>query len=313
VAVGVLPVSIFGPTAVGKTEIAIELAGLLAARGERAVAVSADAFQVYEGLDLLTAKPTEDQLARLEHRLISCVPVDRRFSVAEYAELAHSEIDDLVEEEARPIVVGGTGLYLRAALTDLDLRPPPEPGLREEVEQELVELGLQALHSQLPSETAASIHPRDRKRIVRALELERMGQHPYAGSDQLWSHALRRPAVLFGVIMDREALGERVAVRVDEMIEGGFVDEVELAIERGASITARKAIGFREAAAVSSGELTKAQAAERIKRRHRQYVRRQLTWMRKLNGIEVIDRTGVAPRDVAVSMLDRLPATTRSA
>jgi tRNA dimethylallyltransferase len=305
-------VAIFGPTAVGKTEIAIEFAELLRRRGENPVAVSADAFQVYEGLEALTAKPTADQLALLEHRLISIVPVDGTFSVARFAELAHQEIDLLAGEGRRPIIVGGTGLYLRAALTDLDLKPPPEPGLREEIEQELVELGLKALHSQLPSDTADAVNPHDRKRIVRAVELERMGEETYTKSDQLWSTELRRPALLFGIVMDRDELAERISGRVDRMLGAGLVEEVDGAIERSASRTVRKAIGFKEAEAVMEGKLSREEAAEQIKRRHRQYVRRQLTWMRKLSGVTLIDRTRLSATEAAASMLDRLSANVES-
>jgi tRNA dimethylallyltransferase len=301
-------VALFGPTGVGKTEIAIEFADLLRGRGERPVAVSADAYQVYEGLDALTSKPSEEQLARLEHRLISYVPVKETFSVALFAAHAHEEIDRLTDGGCLPIVVGGTGLYLRAALTDLDLKPPPDPGLREEIEQELVELGLKALHSQLPSDTADAVNPRDRKRIVRALELERMGEEPHPASDQLWSTELRRPAVLFGVVMDRDVLAERLSQRVDQMLAAGLVDEVELAVERGASRTARKAIGFREAEAVLRGELSREEAADQIKRGHRQYARRQLTWMRKLSGVAVIDRTGLSAHQTAQELIERLTA-----
>jgi tRNA dimethylallyltransferase len=304
----VTTIAIFGPTAVGKTEIAIELAAALAVRRQQAVAVSADAFQVYEGLDTLTAKPTPEQLARLEHRMISFVPVSDTFSVAQFADRAHEEIDAILDQGHRPIVVGGTGLYLRAALTDLDLKPPPDPGLREELEQELLELGLKALHSQLPSDTADAVHPSDRKRIIRALELERMGEDLYTTSDQLWSTNLRRPAVLFGVLMDRKVLGERIANRVDEMLAAGLVEEVEVAIERGASKTARKAIGFREAEGVLGGQLSIEEAAEQITRRHRQYVRRQITWMRKLPGVELIDRTTLSAAEAAADILQRLPA-----
>lgn len=306
-------VAIFGPTAVGKTEIALELAELLRERGEQPVAVSADAFQVYEGLDTLSAKPSAAQLERLEHRLVSCVPVDRSFSVAEFAERAHAEVDGLLAQGCRPIIVGGTGLYLRAALTDLELKPPPDPGLREQIEQELVELGLEALHSQLPTDAGGAIHPNDRKRIVRALELERMGEEPYTTSDQLWSTELRKPAVLFGVVMDREALAERISQRVDEKHLAGFAGEVEAALERGVSRTARKAIGFKEAEAVLNGEISREMAAEQIKRRHHQYARRQLTWMRKLAGVELIDRTNLDARQAATSMLQRLPANVESA
>jgi tRNA dimethylallyltransferase len=302
-------IALFGPTAVGKTDVAIELAEHLRRRGEQPVAVSADALQVYSGLDVLAAKPSEDQLARLEHRLISFVPITSTFSVAEFAARAHEEIDSLLEAGRRPIVVGGTGLYLRAALTELDLKPPPGPGLREQVERDLADLGLKVLHAQLPSEVADAVHPNDRKRIVRALELERMGEHPYASSDQLWSEQLRRPAALFAVVMDRAALEARIAARVDSMLASGAVQEVERALERGASATARKAIGFREIDAHLEGKIGLEEVAERIKRRHCQYVKRQLTWMRKLAGVRLVDRTHLSVGEVALTLLEDLAAS----
>jgi len=289
-------IAIFGPTGVGKTEIAVELADLLRARGEDPVAVSADAIAVYEGLDVLAAKPATD---RLEHRLISFVPIEEEFSAGRFAELAHAEIDGLLAEGWTPIVVGGTGLYLRAALTELDLRPPVEPDLRAGLERELAEVGPATLHGRLSPQTAASVHPNDRKRIVRALELEQAGTAPHPGSDQLWSEELRRPTALFGIVMDRDALGARIEARVGEMLAGGAVEEVERALERGASRTARKALGFKEIAAHLAGEASLDDVRERIERGHRAYVRRQLTWMRKLAGMETIDRTDLSARDVA--------------
>jgi tRNA dimethylallyltransferase len=298
--------AIFGPTGVGKTEVALELADLLRERGEDPAAVSADAYQVYEGLAELVAKPGGAELERLEHRLVSVVPVEQEFSVAQFAARAHEEIDALLKAGRRPIVVGGTGLYLRAALTELDLKPPPGTGLREQIECELSELGVEALHSRLPRELARTVHPNDRKRIVRALELERMGERAYDRSDQLWSAQLRRPAALFGIVMERELLDKRLADRVERMLAGGAVEEVENALERGASRTARKAIGFEELIAHLRGEAGLDEVAERITRRHRQYVRRQLTWMRKLAGIELVDRTSSDARATATAILERL-------
>src|SRR5579871_5696612 len=161
-------IALFGPTGVGKTEVAVALARTLRARGERPVAVSADALQVYAGLEILTGVATAAQQRQLEHRLVSFLPVDARFSVAEYAALAHAQIDALLEEGAAPLVVGGTGLYLRAALTDLSLRPPPPPGSRERWNAELERRGAQALHALLEQRApwaAAEIDPADRHRI----------------------------------------------------------------------------------------------------------------------------------------------------
>src|SRR5205807_5873894 len=166
--------ALFGPTAVGKTAIAIALAELLRARGEDPVAVSADALQVYAGLEILTGVASPAERTALEHRLVSFLPLDATFSVGQYAELAHAEIDALLEAGRRPIVVGGTGLYLRAALAELDLRPPPAEGVRERWVAELERRGAPALHATLAERApwaASGIDPNDRHRIVRALEL----------------------------------------------------------------------------------------------------------------------------------------------
>src|SRR5450432_669625 len=140
-------IAVFGPTGVGKTAIAVALAQELRARGEDPVAVSADALQVYAGLETLTGVASPPERARLEHRLISFLPLDATFSAGQYAELAHAEIDDLLASGRRPIVVGGTGLYLRAALAELDLRPPPPEGAREHWTAELEKHGAPALHA----------------------------------------------------------------------------------------------------------------------------------------------------------------------
>src|SRR6201993_3523715 len=155
-------IALFGPTAVGKTDVAIALARILRSHGEDPAAVSADALQVYQGLEILTGAATAAERAELEHRLISFLPVDAQFSAGQYAELAHAEIDALLSEGARPIVVGGTGLYLRAARTELALRPPPLEGVRDRWLAELDERGPAALHALLRERApwaAAEIDP----------------------------------------------------------------------------------------------------------------------------------------------------------
>jgi tRNA dimethylallyltransferase len=139
-----------------------------------------------------------------------------------------------------------------------------------------------------------------------------MGQEPYRDSEQLWSGKLRRPTALFGIVMERSALAKRISERVEQMLDQGAIGEVELALERQASKTARKAIGFKEIEAVLADEIDRDQAAERIERRQRQYVRRQTTWMRKLAGVELIDRTSLSAREAAMSILDRLSTTVGS-
>jgi tRNA dimethylallyltransferase len=291
-------VALFGPTGVGKTAVAIAVAERLRARGERPVAVSADALQVYQGLEVLTGAATPAEQARLEHRLLSFLPVDATFSVGEYAQLAHAQIDELLAAGRRPIVVGGTGLYLRAALAQLDLRPAPERGVRERLTAELERLGPERLHARLAELApwaAQGIPSTDSHRIVRALELLELGElEPPEGPSQLWSEDLRHPTLLAGLTMEREALYEAIDRRVDAMIAAGAREEVLRASSLGVSETAAKALGFEE---LLDGDV------ERMKRRTRNYARRQLTWMRKLAGVLTIDVTGREADAVAAEIL----------
>lgn len=230
--------AIFGPTGVGKTRVAIALAELLREQGERPVAISCDALQVYEGLSVLTGVATAEEQERLEHRLVGFVPVTQPFSVGDYMRLAHEEIDRALEAERRPIVVGGTGLYLRAAVAELSLERVP------------------------------------------------------SGSEdsELWSPETRLPTTIFGLDMERAQLYERIDARTEAIVAEGAKDEVERAEALGPSRTARKALGFDE---LLSGDI------EAMKKRSRNYARRQLTWMRKIPGLHAIDRTGRSDAQVA--------------
>jgi tRNA dimethylallyltransferase len=284
-------VALFGPTGVGKTSVAIALADLLRARGEDPVAVSADALQVYRGLETLTGAATPAEQGRLEHRLLSFLPVDAAFSAGEYARLAHREIDALLEARRRPIVVGGTGLYLRAALAELDLRPAVPPEIRERRRADLEERGARALHEELAArhpQAAGATRPTDPQRIVRALELLDAGHPPPAGG-QLWTADTRHPTLLAGLTMEREALKARIDARVDEMVAAGAREVVEAAAPT-ASTTVRKALGFRE---LLAGDV------EAMKRSTRRYARRQLTWMRKLPNVTLVDVTDRTAAEVA--------------
>jgi tRNA dimethylallyltransferase len=292
-------IALFGPTGVGKTEVAIELAGRLRDLGERPVAVSADALQVYRGLETLTGAASPRERARLDHRLVSFLPVDASFSAGQYAELAHAEVDALLDAGARPIVVGGTGLYLRAALAELSLRPPPPEGVRERWLAELERRGAPALHAVLRDRApwaASEIDPTDRQRIVRALELLDAGElEPQSDDSELWTDDMRHSTLLVGLVMGREQLYERIDARVDAMIAGGAQDEVRRARAAGASPTARKALGFEE---LLAGDV------DSMKRRTRNYARRQLTWMRKLAAVHTVDTTARSPADVACEVLE---------
>jgi len=286
-------VAIFGPTGVGKTAVAIAAAELLRARDEDPVAISADALQVYRGLETLTGAATPEQQARLEHRLISIVPVTDTFSAGRFAELARAEIDAALAAGRMPIVVGGTGLYLQAALTDLELRPPPPPGLRERIEREADERGLEALHAALAERApaaAAAIEPGDRTRVIRSLELLEMGEEPVGAESRLWTASLRHPTTLAGLTMELRALYRRIDARVDAMVAAGAIDEVREAAAMGASATARKALGFEE---LLRGDV------EAMKRRTRNFARRQLTWMRRVEGIRMLDAGAASPAELA--------------
>jgi tRNA dimethylallyltransferase len=233
--------AIFGPTGVGKTGVAVELARLLRARGEEPVAVNCDALQVYEGLDVLTGAATAEEQAMLPHELLGIVPVTADFSIHEYMPLAHAAVDDALAAGKVPIVVGGTGLYLRAALADLSLRKVP------------------------------------------AFDQE----------SELWSGVTRHPTRIFGLDMERAQLYERIDARVDAIVAGGGEEEARRADDLGAGRTARKALGLNE---LLAGDL------ETMKRRSRNYARRQLTWMRKIPDLTTIDRTTLTDTETAMLM-----------
>jgi tRNA dimethylallyltransferase len=295
---------------VGKTAVAVELAEVLRDRGEQPVAISADSMQVYAGLGTLTGAATADEQARLEHRLIGFLPVSEQFSVGEYIPLAHGEIDAALAAGRRPIVVGGTGLYLRAALTELDLRPPPDPDVRARIQARMDAEGPDALRAEvLRRAPAAKIARGDRNRIVRYLELLEMGEmsdprrarsFDPAGS-QLWSADMRHPTLLVGLVMDRAVLDRLIDARM-EGIAAAALDEVRAADAAGASATARKALGFED---LLRGDV------EGMKLKARRLARRQLTWMRKLHGVHVVDATGRDPADIAREVVQMLDAAER--
>jgi tRNA dimethylallyltransferase len=287
-------IAIFGPTGVGKTAVAIELADLLRADGESPVAVSSDAIQVYRGLEVLSGAPTARDRDRLEHRLVSIVDPSEEFSAGRFAELARDEIDALLVDGRTPIVVGGTGLYMRAALADLDLRPPVPPEVRDLVEAQIAELRDPAMHSELDPDVGAAIHPNDRKRVARALELQRVGLDPPERGNELWSARLRHPTAMIGIVLGRDELAARIDERVGAMVADGAQDEAVALEAANASRTARSALGFEE---LLRGDV------EAVKATHRRYARRQMTWLRKMDGVQTLDRSGLDDREVAEAAL----------
>jgi len=300
-------IAIFGPTGVGKTAVAIELAKLLKATGRSCVAVSADALQLYQGIEVLTGVASPADQAQLEHRMVSFLPVSRQFNVSEYAKLAHKEIDSIIDEGKTPIVVGGTGMYLRAALTELSLQPPPLPGLRERIKRELDSKGIEKLYDEL---TAAApwiesrVKSTDTQRVLRNLELLRQGElkEPSANS-QLWATSTRRPTLLFGLTAERQYLKDQIDSRVDLMVKEGAEQEAKAAVQNSACETVLKAVGLRELLAGDT---------DQMKIKTHQYSRRQCTWMRKLPQTDLLDTTNATPQNTAKRVFEKLPAALRA-
>ena len=266
--------AIFGPTASGKSTVAEEVARLIPAE-----LVSADAMQVYRGLPILTNQS--------EARLVGYLGLDEEGSVAEYQRLAHAAIDEILAAGRTPVVVGGTGLYLRAALADLELPPPPVPGARERLEGLYDKLGPEAAHQLLAERdpaAAAAVHPNDRRRVVRALELAESGSSLRPGEDRLWSGETRHPTLIVGLDLPAEELARRIEERTRAMFERGVEEEVRRALTGSISPTARTVHGLDEIA-----ELPREQAIEALATQTRRYAAYQRKWLRRIPGIVLVD------------------------
>ncbi|HEU0194449.1 MAG TPA: tRNA (adenosine(37)-N6)-dimethylallyltransferase MiaA [Gaiellales bacterium] len=279
-------VAIFGPTASGKSAVALALAGMIG--GE---IVSCDAMQAYRGLPILTNQPSTADVAAVRHHLVGIWPLDHRGSVAEFGELARAAVDDVLGRGRVPIVAGGTGLYLRAALSDM--RPPAQPaaGVRERYEQLYDRRGAEAAHrvlQTLDAPAAAAVHPNDRRRVVRALELQDAGESLAGG--RLWQPDVRRPTTLVGLRLPAGEGAARIADRTRQMFAAGVVEEVRAALGRGPlSETAARIHGLQDVTALIDGEIDLEEAIRRLDTRTRRYAKRQRTWMRKLPALVPLD------------------------
>jgi tRNA dimethylallyltransferase len=271
-----LVLAIFGPTASGKTAVAEEVARRIPAE-----LVSADAMQVYRGLPILTNQ------SRFPTRLVGILGLDEEGSVAEYQRLAHAAVDEILAANRTPVVVGGTGLYLRAALADLELPPPPPAGARERLEALYDELGPEGAHELLAERdpaAAAAVHANDRRRVVRALELAEAGSSLRPEEDRLWGGATRHPTLIVGLEVPREELARRIEERIRAMFERGVEDEVRRALEGRVSATAATIHGLRDVA-----EVPREDAIEGLTARTRRYAAYQRKWMRRIPGIVLLD------------------------
>lgn len=270
-----LVVGIFGPTASGKSDVTAAVTELMPAE-----VVSADAMQVYDGLPILTNRSPHQE------RLVGIWPLSHLASVGEYAPLAHAAVDEILASGRTPLVVGGTGLYFRAALAELELPPGPAAGARERWAQLYDEAGPDAAHSRLEKvdpAAAARIHSNDRRRVVRALELAEAGSSLAPARERLFGGAWRHPTLVVGLEVPKEELHRRIAERTRQMFEAGVEDEVRAALESEPSTTAQKVIGLDEVAT-----LPREEAIEALTVRTRRYAAYQRKWLRRLEGLVIV-------------------------
>jgi tRNA dimethylallyltransferase len=271
----VLVIGLFGPTASGKSEVAAAVARLMPAE-----VVSADAMQVYDGLPILTNQSPNPE------RLVGIWPLSYTASVGAYAPLAHDAIDEILAAGRTPLVVGGTGLYFRAALAELELPPAPAPGAREQWQRLYDEEGAAMAHArlgELDPAAAARVHPNDRRRVVRALELAEAGRSLVPRREGLFGGACRHPTLLVGLEVPKAVLDQRIADRTRSMFEAGVEAEVRDALRGAPSATASKIIGLREVATLSREE-----AMDAIATRTRRYAAYQRKWLRRLEGLVMV-------------------------
>ena len=291
--------AIVGPTATGKTEV-----GLLLAEALEGEVVSADSMHVYRGMDIGTAKPTPDQQARVRHHLIDVIEPDEPFSVAEYRDRADAALADIWGRGRQPIIVGGSGLYVRAVVEEMDFSDvPPDPELRRRLAAEAREKGTHALHewlAEVDPEAAARIHPNDEKRIIRALEVNEGAGGPDARPQKLDRRRRARYNTReFGLSLPREELYRRIEERVDRMMEEGLGEEVRGLLERGygEGLAAMTGLGYAQLAGYVRGKVDLEEAVRRLKRDTRRFAKRQLTWFRadpRIEWVDVAEVGGVA-------------------
>jgi tRNA dimethylallyltransferase len=271
----VLVIGLFGPTASGKSDVAAALTELIPAE-----VVSADAMQVYEGLPILTNRSPHPE------RLVGIWSLSHVASVGEYAPLAHAAVDEILETGKTPLVVGGTGLYFRAALAELELPPAPAPGARERWERLYDEDGAAAAHArlgELDAPAAARVHPNDRRRVIRALELAEAGWSLVPRLETLFGGAWRHPTLLVGLDVPKPELERRIAERTRRMFDDGVEEEVRGALRTELSPTARKIIGLQEVTT-----LPREEAIDALIVRTRRYAAYQRKWLRRLEGLVMV-------------------------
>ena len=276
-------ICIAGPTASGKTALAVELAKVL--NGE---VVSCDSMQVYRRMDIGTAKPTQEEMQGIVHHMLDVAEPDEDFSVSRYCEMASGIVDDILARGKTAIIAGGTGLYMDSLIKGNDFAPFPSTGMRERLEAQADAEGMEAMLTLLGSidpEAAARLHLKDRKRILRALEVY------YETGETITEHNRKTQAIppkytplWLGLDFEpRAALYSRIDQRVDVMLEAGLVEEIKNLLASGipAKCTAMQAIGYKEFIDALDGKITICEAADQVRQSSRHYAKRQLTWFRR--------------------------------
>jgi len=284
-------VCITGPTACGKTRLGAELA--LRYNGE---VVSADSMQIYRGMTIGTAAPSKEEMMGVPHHMIGVADPSENWSAARYAERACAAIDDILGRGKLPFLVGGTGLWMDAVVAGREFAPGSAGGrVRNELQARLEREGIAPLIEELRAVdpvAARRLHPRDEKRILRALEVyKETGETITVHDERTRNRPPRYDALWIGLrFADREDMKTLIDARVDAMVEAGLLEEVRALLRRGLphSATALQAIGYKEFLAVADGSATAEEAVEKVKLRSRQYAKRQLTWLRHREGIHWI-------------------------
>jgi tRNA dimethylallyltransferase len=294
---------ICGATATGKSDLAVALAEELHGH-----VINADSMQLYKGMDIGTAKLTMQERRGIPHHLIDVLPVNQEASVAQYQIDARSIIDQLLEENVPAIVVGGTGLYIKAILDDLNF-PDTDPEVREKIARQAEELGIDVMHERLAKldpAAAAAIPKENVRRVVRALEVIELTGRPYTANLPRVGSTKYPQVQQFGLVMERETLHERIDLRVERMWERGLVREVRDLMGEGLleARTAQAALGYAQIIKFAQGELTEDEAKEETKRATRQYARRQETWFSRDERITWVKKAPIS------ELVERVISTT---
>ena len=297
-------IAVLGPTGVGKTGVAVELARLLGTR-----VISCDSMQVYRDFPVLTNQPSTEEGRAAFHALVGVIDPVRNCTAAEYAALAQPLIEEDLARVGRALIVGGTGLYMRAALAPLAVAACVDEEVRAGLEERARVEGPEVLHAELARldpAAALAIDPRNTRRLVRALEAVSAGGRAWSGRDDLWSPAYRHPTVIVGLVVERKELYRRINARAVRMVEGGAVEEVRRFREGRGEVGTRpggpgirSAIGYPEICRYLDGLQSRRETIDQIAGATRRYARRQLTWLRKVGDAVIIDVHDREARDIA--------------